>query len=332
LSERGEGGVRGPADALRSPRFAGIRTFARLPTVEEVGLDRVDVAILGVPFDAGASFRVGARFGPAAVRDASILLRPYHEPLDVEVFAACQFADAGDAPASPLDIAEGHDAIEASARQLHAAGARVLGIGGDHSIALPLMRAAAETHGALSLIQLDAHSDTWDEYFGKPVSHGTIMRRAVEEGIVDAGKSTQIGIRGPLYGRGDLGAARDLGFELVTTRSLLEAGIGPTIAAAVERAGGAAVERAGGAAYVSVDIDVLDPAFAPGTGTPEPGGLQTRELQALLRGLAPLARRLAAADVVEVSPPYDHAAITASAAAAAAYELCGLMALARRGS
>jgi agmatinase len=287
------------------------------------------VAVLGVPFDAGASFRVGARFGPAAVREASILLRPYHEPLGVDVFAACQFADAGDAGANPLDILEGHAAIEASARELCLAGARVIGVGGDHSVALPLMRATAAARGGgrgLSLIQLDAHSDTWDEYFGKPISHGTIMRRAVEEGIVDASSSTQIGMRGPLYGPGDLDDARALGFEVVTTAALLGAGLSETIAAAVARA----VARAGGSVYVSVDIDVLDPAFAPGTGTPEPGGLSTRELQALLRGMAPLADRIVGADVVEVSPPYDHAGITAAAGAAAAYELCALLALSRR--
>jgi agmatinase len=285
--------------------------------LEQVG--RADVVILGAPFDAAASFRVGARFGPAAVREASILLRPYHEPLDVEVFAACQFADAGDAPANPLDIEEGHAAIETIAAPLHATGARVVGIGGDHSVALPLMRAAFRAHGPLSLIQLDAHTDTWDQYFGKPVSHGTIVRRAVEEGIVDARSSSQLGIRGPLYGRGDLEQARELGFAVTTTAGLLEAGLSEAIAAAVARAG----ENV----YVSVDIDVLDPAFAPGTGTPEPGGLSTRELQALLRGLAPVSERIVAGDVVEVSPPYDQSGITASAAAAAAYELCALLAL-----
>ena len=313
---------RGPADALTSPRFAGLRTFARLPTLEQVG--RADVAILGAPFDAGASFRVGARFGPAAVREASILLRPHHEPLEVDVFEAGQFADAGDAPASPLSIAAGHAAIEASAQELHASGAKVLGIGGDHSVALPLIRAASRRAGGpLSLIQFDAHSDTWDDYFGERVSHGTIMRRAVEEGLIDASSSSQIGMRGPLYASSDLGDARELGFELTTTAGLLSEGLITVI--------GSAVARARGPVYVSVDIDVLDPAFAPGTGTPEPGGLQTRELQALLRGLAPLAGRIVAADVVEVSPPYDHAGITASAGAAAAYELCALLALGLRG-
>jgi agmatinase len=307
----------GPADALRSPRFAGIRTFARLPELRD--LERTDVAILGAPFDAGASFRVGSRFGPAAIRDASILLRPYHEPLGIDVFGSCQFADAGDAPANPLSILDGHNAIHASARELHATGARVLALGGDHSVALPLIRAACERAGPLALIQFDAHSDTWDEYFGERVSHGTIMRRAAEEGLIDPSRSTQIGIRGPLYDAGDLGTARELGFQVITAAGLYEGGFDKGIRAAVH--------RAPGPLYVSVDIDVLDPAFAPGTGTPEAGGLQTRELQQLLRGLAGVAGRIVAADVVEVSPPYDSGGITATAAAAAAYELCALFAI-----
>jgi agmatinase len=318
VSERRE--IKGPADALRSPRFAGMRTFARLPRYEDVGW--ADVAVLGAPFDAGTSFRPGARFGPAAIRDASILLRPYHEPLGVDVFATMQIVDAGDAPADPIDVLAGHAAIHASAAELTHAGAAVLGLGGDHSVALPLMRAAAERHGPLSLVQLDAHCDTWDEYFGHPVTHGTIMRRAVEEGIVDAARSTQIGIRGPLYSAGDLDDARGLGFTVVTLAEAVERGLPAVV--------GDACARAGGAIYVSVDVDVLDPACAPGTGTPEPGGLLTRELQQLLRGLAPVAGAMVAADVVEVSPPYDHAAVTAAAGAAAAYDLLALMALARR--
>ena len=309
--------IRGPADALRAPRYAGIRTFARLPTFEEVG--RADVAVLGAPFDSATSFRPGARFGPAAVRDASILLRPYHEPLDVEVFAVHQVVDAGDAPADPIDVGAGHAAIHARAAELVSAGARVLGIGGDHSVALPLMRAAAERHGPLSLIQFDAHCDTWDEYFGHRITHGTIMRRAVEEGIVDGARSTQIGIRGPLYAASDLEDARSLGFTVVTAAQLR----GQDLADVIADARG----RLGNAVYVSVDIDSLDPAFAPGTGTPEPGGLETRELQAMLRDLALATGTLVGADVVEVSPPYDHANLTAAAGAAAAYELLALMAL-----
>lgn len=305
----------GPPDSLRSPRFAGLRTFARLPTLEAVG--RADVAVLGAPFDGAASFRPGARFGPAAVREASALLRPYNEPLDLLPFARAQVVDAGDAGPDPLDVGAAHAAIQARAADLHDSGARVLGLGGDHSVALPLLRAAAARHGTLSLLQLDAHPDTWDEYFGHRVSHGTVMRRAAEEGAIDPAASVQIGLRGPLYSAGDLEDNAALGFETLLARELDER--------RVEGAVALATKRLRSPVYVSVDVDVLDPAYAPGTGTPEPGGLTTRELLAILRGVAPAGLDVVAADVVEVAPAYDPAGVTALAAAAAAYDLVGLM-------
>jgi len=310
----------GPLDALRHPRYAGIRTFARLPSLDDVG--RADVAVLGAPFDGGTSFRPGARFGPAAIREAALLLRPHNEPLDVSPFAELQVADAGDAAPNPLDIVEAHGAIEARAAELHSGGARVLGLGGDHSVALPLMRAAAAAHGALSLLQLDAHTDTWDSYFGSRLSHGTIMRRAAEDGVIDAAASVQIGLRGPLYSAEDLAENRALGFATLLARELDDAGVAGALALARE--------RLRSPVYVTVDVDVLDPAFAPGTGTPEPGGLSSRELLAILRGLAELGLNVVAADVVEVSPPYDAGGVTATAAAAVAYDLLGLMVLSAR--
>jgi agmatinase len=308
----------GPLDSLRYPRFAGLRTLGRLPLLETV--DRADVAVLGAPFDGGTSFRPGARFGPAAIREASLLMRPYNEPLDLLPFAQAQVADAGDAGPDPLEIGAAHAAIQARAADLHDSGARVLGLGGDHSVALPLMRAAAARHGKLSLLQLDAHTDTWDEYFGHKVSHGTVMRRAVEEELIDPAASVQIGLRGPLYAATDMEDNAALGFHTLLARELEAAGV----AGAVELAR----ERLRPPVYVSVDIDVLDPAYAPGTGTPEPGGLTSRELLAILRGLAGL--DVAAADVVEVSPPYDPAGVTAMAAAAAAYDLLSLLVLSSR--
>jgi agmatinase len=306
----------GQVDALAVPRFAGLRTFARLPAIESVG--RADVAVLGAPFDSAATFRAGARFGPAAVREASLLLRPYNERQGVAPFAAVQMADAGDAPASPIGVEEAHAAIEASAGELAAAGTLVLGLGGDHSVSLPLLRAAAAAHGPLSFLQLDAHTDTWDSYFGARYTHGTIFRRAVEEGILDAGSSVQIGLRGSLYAETDLAENRELGFATLLAREL--DGVG--VEGALELIAG----RLRTPAYVTVDVDVLDPAFAPGTGTPEAGGLTSRELLALLAGLAELDVRVVGADVVEVSPPYDPSGITAVAAANAAYELLGVMA------
>ena len=310
----------GQVDALAVPRFAGLRTFARLPTLEQVG--RADVAVLGAPFDSAATFRAGARFGPAAIREASLLLRPYNERLEIAPFAAVQIADAGDAPASPIGVEEGHAAIEAAAGEIAGAGACVLGLGGDHSVTLPLLRAAAAAHGPLSLLQLDAHTDTWDSYFGARYTHGTVFRRAVEEGIVDGGASLQVGLRGSLYGASDLEENRELGFATLLAREFDDAGV----AGALELA----AERLRSPVYVTVDIDVLDPAFAPGTGTPEAGGLTSRELLALLAGLAGLDLEIGGADVVEVSPPYDPSGITAVAAANAAYELLGLAALSAR--
>jgi len=310
----------GPTDALVVPRFAGVRTFARLPTLEQAG--RADVAVLGAPFDGATTFRPGSRFGPAGIREASLLLRPYNEPMDLSPFAESQVVDAGDAPASPVDIEGAHRAIEESAGALHAGGARVLGLGGDHSVALPLVRAAAAAYGRLSLLQLDAHTDTWDSYFGAKVTHGTIFRRAAEEGAIDPHHSVQIGLRGSLYAPADLAENAELGFSTLLAREFDAAGV----AGAIELA----LRQLRSPVYVTVDIDVLDPAFAPGTGTPEAGGLSSRELLAILRGLAGAGLDLVGADVVEVSPPYDPAGVTALAAANAAYELVGLLVLSGR--
>jgi agmatinase len=309
----------GQLDALRFPRFSGVRTFARLPTLEQAG--RADIAVLGVPFDGGTTFRPGARFGPAAIREASLLLRPYNEGLEVAPFDELQVVDAGDAPASPIDILAAHDAIEHAARGLHDGGARVLGLGGDHSVALPLLRAAAARHGRLSLLQLDAHTDTWDAYFGAKVTHGTIFRRAIEDGIIDPHSSVQIGLRGSLYSPDDLAENAELGFTTLLARRFDEEGVAGAVALARR--------HLRGPVYVTVDIDVLDPAFAPGTGTPEAGGLSSRELLAVLRGLAG-GSEIVAGDVVEVAPPYDATGATAIAASNAAYELLGLLARSAR--
>ena len=235
----------GPLDALRIPRFAGIRTFARLPTIEQV--PRADVAVLGVPFDGALTFRTGARFGPAAIREASLLMRPFNESQGVAPFEIAQVVDAGDAPANPLEIESAHAAIEESARELQRAGAAVLGLGGDHSVALPLLRAAAERFGPLGLLQFDAHTDTWDAYFGKKVSHGTIFRRAVEEGILDGSRSLQIGLRGPVYSAEDAAENAALGFRVVRAEELDELGIKGVLE--VMR------ETLRGPTYISVDID-----------------------------------------------------------------------------
>jgi agmatinase len=305
----------GPPDGRTVPRFAGPDTFARLPRLLDVGA--ADVALLGIPFDSGVSYRPGARFGPAAVRAGSKLLRPYHPALDVQPFAGQQVADAGDLAVNPFDIGEAIGQIEAGASLALGSAARLIALGGDHTVALPLLRATAARHGPVALIHFDAHLDTWDTYFGAPYTHGTPFRRAVEEGLLALDSSAHVGVRGPLYSSADLIEDAGLGFATVSTAEVAQRGVDQAVDRIRERVGGRPV-------YLSVDIDVLDPAHAPGTGTPEPGGLTSRELQFILRGLDGL--RLVGADVVEVSPPYDHAELTALAAANVAYEMLSLFA------
>ena len=308
----------GPPDALAVPRFAGPDTFARLPRLQDVG--SAAVAVVGVPFDSGVSYRSGARFGPSAIRAGSKLLRPYHPALDVEPWRIQQVADAGDIACNPFDIMEAVSAIEVAAIDLMARVDRLVTLGGDHTIALPLLRAMHKRHGPIALIHFDAHLDTWDTYFGMPYTHGTPFRRAFEEGLLAADRSVHVGIRGPLYSTHDLSQDAGMGFAIISTADIARHGVDVAISGIRERVGG-------GPVYLSVDIDVLDPAHAPGTGTPEPGGLTTRELQTILRGLDGL--DLVGGDVVEVAPAYDHAELTALAAANVAYEYLGLFARAR---
>lgn len=276
------------------------------------------MAILGIPFDAGVSYRPGARFGPAAIRAGSKLLRAYHPGLDVEPWAVQQVADAGDVATNPFDIREAISQIEAGAREALARADRVLALGGDHTIALPLLRVACERHGPVALVHFDAHLDTWDTYFGAAYTHGTPFRRASEEGLLATARAAHVGIRGPIFGAKDLAEDADMGFEVITTADVARTGVDAAIGRVRARVGDSPV-------YVSIDVDVLDPAHAPGTGTPEPGGLTTRELQLMLRGLAGLP--IVGADVVEVAPPYDHAELTSMAAANLAYERLALFAL-----
>jgi agmatinase len=307
--------VIGPPSSFDLPRFAGPTTFARLPRLDQV--PSAAVAVFGVPFDSGVTYRPGARFGPAAIRAGSRLLRPYHPHLDVHPWEVHQVADAGDVAVSPFDIAAAIGQVQAGANAVLQRADALVTLGGDHTIALPLLRVMAERHGPVALIHFDAHLDTWNTYFGAPYTHGTPFRRAVEEGLLDLDACAHIGIRGPLFSSKDLGDDRELGFSVVSTEDVARHGVDQCIDRARQRVGGRPV-------YLSIDIDVLDPAHAPATGTPEPGGLTTRELQMILRGLAGL--NLIGADVVEVAPAYDHAELTTIAAANVAYELLGLFA------
>lgn len=315
MTEQSRGKPLGPVDSSVVPRFAGPATFARLPRLDQVG--HADVGVLGVPFDSGVSYRPGARFGPGAIRQASRLLRPYNPAQGVAPFELAQVADCGDVAANPFDIPAALTAVQAGAGELLGAGTRLLTLGGDHTIALPLLRAVAEVHGPVALVHFDAHLDTWDTYFGAPYTHGTPFRRAVEEGLLRTDALTHVGIRGPLYARADLDADTRLGFGILTSDDVADRGVGDVLEQILARVGAAAV-------YVSVDIDVLDPAHAPGTGTPEAGGLTSRELLRLLRGLA--AANVVGADVVEVAPAYDHAELTAVAASHVGFELVTLLA------
>jgi agmatinase len=310
-----------PANSFETPRFSGVRTFMRLPNVQD--LQNSDVAIVGAPFDTGASFRVGARFGPEVIRSASHLLRPYNPSQDISIFEHLSVVDYGDVPVVPGFIEESYERITAGLEEIHRAGVVPIVLGGDHSIALPELRAAAAVHGPLALVQFDSHADTWDAYFGKKYIHGTVFRRAVEEGLLVAEHSIQVGMRGSLYDSGDLQVSRELGFDLVTTDAVRKLGVGETIARIRERVGDAKV-------YVSFDVDFVDPAFAPGTGTPEVGGFSSREAQEFVRGLA--GTRIVGCDVVEVYPQYDGPGqVTALLAANVAFEFLSQIASASRG-
>ena len=312
-------GAIGPVDGLQVPRFAGHTTFARLPRLEDV--NDYDVAVIGVPFDSGVTYRPGARFGPSHIRQGSRLLRPYNPALDVKPFAGIQVVDAGDIAANPFDISEAMTQIEAGVGELSAGGKPVVILGGDHTIALPALRALHTQHGPIALVHFDAHLDTWDTYFNAPYTHGTPFRRAWEEGLLHAGHTMHVGIRGSLYSERDLREDADMGFSIVHARDMDRLGADRVIEMIRERVGDAPV-------YISIDIDVLDPGFAPGTGTPEAGGLTSRELLAMVRGFD--GAHVIGGDIVEVSPPYDHAEITAIVAANLAYEYCSLFARAAR--
>lgn len=306
----------GPANSFESPRFSHSNTFARLPGLSEV--DRADITIVGAPFDSGVSYRPGARFGPSAIRAGSKLLRPYHPALDIEPFSLVQVADAGDLALNPFDIQEALQALEEGGDRLTTGGSRLLTLGGDHTIALALLRSVHKRHGQVALLHFDAHLDTWDTYFGAPYTHGTPFRRAFEESLLAPDASIHVGTRGPLYSASDLTEDKGFGFAVIT--SDMAADMGPDLVAQEIR------KRVGSLPlYISIDIDVLDPAFAPGTGTPEAGGLMSREILRTLRGLA--GANIVGADIVEVSPAYDHAEITSIAASHIAFELIALMSL-----
>jgi agmatinase len=302
------------------PRYSGPRTFMRLPYLQT--LEDVDAVVIGIPTDDAVSFKSGARFGPEGIRSASALLRPYNPYLGVDVNDALSIVDYGDAPTVPGYHEETLRRIEEFLRPVHAAGVVPLCLGGDHSMVLAELRAAAAVHGPLALVHLDAHADVWEQYYGVRYFHGTVFKRAAEEGLVDPAASVQAGMRGTLYAAADERAPAELGYEALTWEQL--SALTPREYA--DRVRARAGERP---AFLSFDIDFVDPAFAPATGTPEPGGPTSAEALDLVRALAGIT--FAGFDVVEVAPPYDNPGqTTALLAAAVAYDFLALTALSKR--
>jgi agmatinase len=308
-----------PVDPRESPRFSGIKTFMRLPHIKTT--EGVDIAIVGVPFDTGASYRVGARFGPEAIRNVSALLRHHNEVLDVSIFDHCSVVDYGDLPVNPGYIEDSYKMIEKGLLPILEGGVTPIMLGGDHSVTLPELRALVKRHGPVALIHFDSHSDTGDKRFGRRFTHGTPFRRAIEEELILVDHSIQVGMRGSIYSRDSLNDARKLGFDLVTTVEAQEQGIGDLIKRIRDRAGAAK-------AFVSFDIDFVDPAYAPGTGTPEVGGFTSSEALRVVRGLKGL--DLVGFDLVEVLPQHDPSQITALLAANIVYEFISLIALRKK--
>lgn len=308
-----------PWNALEAPRFTGPRTYARLPYVKD--LDGVQAAVYGMPWDGGASFRSGARFGPEGVRSASGMIRTYNAVLGVQVFGALSTIDYGDAPTAPGYIEDTLSRIEAFVRPLAEAGVTTVGIGGDHSVALAELRALASVYGPLGLVHLDSHTDLWDLYNGHPYAHGTMFRRALEEGVIDPSRMVQAGIRGSLYGEADVEIPRSLGVDTLSWIELAEMSPAEFAARARDRLGE-------GPAFLSLDVDFVDAAFCPGTGTPEVGGPTSSQALSYLRALVGLP--FIGYDVVEVAPAYDGPGqVTALFAANVVFEMLSMITIDR---
>lgn len=307
-------------DAMLHPRFTGIGSFMRLPQVTE--MQGVDAAIVGIPFDTGVSYRIGGRFAPAAIREASRLLRPFHAEHEIEIFDHLSVVDTGDLPVVPGNIEATYKVIVDGLAPILAAGVVPLCLGGDHGITLGEIRAVAKQHGPVGLIDFDSHSDTWDSYWGgERYTHGTWCKRAIEEGLIDTKRAVQIGIRGGLYGSEDRAGARALGLHLIPTEELLTRGVDDVLPEVKQLVGS-------GPVFLSFDIDSIDPGFAPGTGTPEVGGPTSRDALRLVRGLTGI--EFVGFDLVEVMPQYDSGEVTSLLAGTLVHEFLALLALRRR--
>ena len=308
-----------PRDPIKSPRFSGIKTFMRLPHLKTT--ENIDFAIIGVPSDAGASFRTGQREGPAAIRKVSALLRSHNPELGISPFDYLSGIDFGDLSVVPGYIEDGYKRIEEELYPIVEAEVIPILLGGDHAITLPELRAISKKHEQIALIHFDAHSDTVDEYFGRPYNHGTPFKRAIEENLLLTDHSIQVGLRGSTYSEKHLEIPRELGLEVITTTEIREMGLNTLIRKIRERVGDSK-------AFVTFDVDFVDPAYAPGTGTPEVGGFTSAEAIAIIRGLRGL--NFIGLDVVEVLPALDPSEITALLASNVVFEFISLLALNRK--
>jgi len=304
-----------PPDLNTMPRFAGVPSFMRLPVVNDY--TKLDIAMIGVPWDGGTTNRAGARHGPREIRNMSSLIRRINHATGLAPFELCRVADAGDTPVNPINLMDTLDRVHGFYQEIVKAGVVPLSAGGDHLITLPIMRAVA-ARWPVGMVHFDAHSDTTDSYFGgEKYTHGTPFRRAVEEGLLDPKRTVQIGIRGALFDAGDMDFARDSGMRIITIEEFYDLGIDAVIAEARRVVGD-------GPTYVSFDVDGLDPVYAPGTGTPEIGGFTTHEAQRMIRGLQGL--DLVGGDVVEVAPPFDPSGNTALVGATMMFEILCILA------
>lgn len=309
-----------PLGGNEMPRFGGITTFMRLPgTTAPADLD---VAVVGVPFDIGTSNRPGSRFGPRGIRSESVLIRPYNMATRAAPFDSLAIDDVGDVATNPYNLADSVERIEAHYNELLTNDLATLTMGGDHTIALPILRAMAAKHGPVGMVHVDAHTDINDTMFGERIAHGTPFRRAVEEGLLDPRRVVQIGVRGTGYAADDFDWSRDQGFRVVQVEECWHRSLEPLMNEVRQQVGG-------GKVYLSFDIDGLDPSVAPGTGTPEIGGLNGIQALEIIRGCYGL--DLVGADLVEVAPAYDPSGNTSLLAANLLYEmLCVLPGVERR--
>ncbi len=299
-----------PLSGNEMPRFGGITTFMRLPGNTDPA--DLDVAVVGVPFDIGTSNRPGARFGPRGIRDESVLLRPYNMATRAAPFDSLRIDDTGDVASSPYDLLAAVEAIEAHFDELLGHGVVTAAMGGDHTVVLPILKAMAERHGPVGLVHIDAHTDVNDTMFGSKITHGTPFRRAVEAGVLDCDRVVQIGVRGTGYEADDFDWSRRQGFRVVQAEECWHRSLEPLMGEVRDQVGG-------GPVYLSFDIDGLDPAFAPGTGTPEVGGLTVPQALEVIRGCRGL--ELVGCDVVEVAPIYDTSGTTSLVGANLLYEM-----------